>query len=556
MDRLPESRLKLSVLDIARRREEVDWRNPAERDSMVNRADPGVLSPADLGIGRLFERVRDAVVVADASSGRIVLWNPAAEQMFGYSAAEAVGLPVEVLVPEHLKSRHRSGMVGYLETGHGAILDAGEVVEVPALCKSGDVITVELSLNPIRETVVGGPYVLAIVRDVSERIDLQAQAAQRMRELEALYAADEMLHRSLRLDNVLQTLADLATDILGADKTSVLVWDARHERLIPGATRGFRAESVACMSHALGEGITGLVALTKRPIGVEDARSDPRVIHRITDPEHIRSLLHVPIHVSGEVFGVFGVNYCQPRTFNGAEQRLLEALAQRAAVAIENAHEYQEAQYTATLHERQRLARELHDAVTQTLFAAGLNAEALPRLWQSNPPEGERCLAELQRLTWGALAEMRTVLLELRPTALTEIDLRDLLQQLAKAAVARAPLLEVSVSVDGERKLDADLQVAFYRLAQEALNNIVKHADARHVQVHLRRRSHSVELRVIDDGRGFAPESIPPGHLGVSMMRERVELIGATLALRSQPGQGTALKVVWREPSARGRTHP
>jgi signal transduction histidine kinase len=225
-------------------------------------------------------------------------------------------------------------------------------------------------------------------------------------------------------------------------------------------------------------------------------------------------------------------------------------------MAIENAHEHQEAQDTATLHERQRLARELHDAVTQTLFAAGLNAEALPRLWQMNPRQGEQCLAELQRLTWGALAEMRTLLLELRPTALTEMDLRDLLQQLAKAAAARSPILEVSVNADGARKLDADLQLALYRVAQEALNNIVKHANAHLVQVHLRRRTHSVELRVIDDGRGFAPESIPPGHLGVSMMRERAEAIGATLAIHSQPGQGTALKVVWREPPGRrGRSH-
>jgi PAS domain S-box-containing protein len=515
---------------------------------MVDRSSPGALSPGDLGIGRLFEHVRDAVVVADAASGRIVLWNPAAEQMFGYSAVEAVGLAVEVLVPDHLKPRHRAGMLGYLETGHGTLIDAGQVVEVPARCKSGDMLTVELSLNPIRDMTAGGPFVLAIIRDISERVDLQAEAAHRMRELEALYAADEMLHRSLRLDDVLRTLVDLATDILDADKTTVLIWDADHARLVPGATRGFRAESVAQMSHSLGEGITGLVALTKRPIAVEDAHSDPRVIHRITDPEQIRSLLHVPIHVRGEIFGVFGVNYCYPRKFSGAEERLLEALAQRAAIAIENAREYQHAQDTATLHERQRLARELHDAVTQTLFAAGLNAQALPLVWQSDPPEGERCLAELQRLTWGALAEMRTLLLELRPAALTEMDLRELLQQLAQAASGRAPLLEVSVSADGERTLAADVQVALYRVAQEALNNIVKHADARQVQVHLNRRRHRVELRVVDDGRGFAPESIPAGHLGMSMLRERLEAIGATLTIRSRPGAGTSLKVVWHDP--------
>jgi PAS domain S-box-containing protein len=514
---------------------------------MAEHARLQALSPGDLGIGRLFEHVRDAVVVADAASGQIVLWNPAAEKLFGYSVTEAAGLSVEALVPEHLKSRHRAGLARYLTTGHGAILDAGTVVEVPALRKSGEEITVELSLNPVRDAAMIGPFVLAIVRDVSERVQLRAEAARRLKELEAIYEADETLHRSLRLDDVLHGLVNLATDILEADKTTVLVWDERHERLIPGATRGFRPESVARMSHALGEGITGRVAQTRLPISVPDARSDPRVVHTITDPEAICSLLHVPIQVDGELFGVFGVNYCRPRTFTGAEERLLLALAQRAAVAIANARQYQEAQYTATLEERQRLARELHDAVTQTLFAAGLNAQALPDIWATDPRQGRECLRELQRLTWGALAEMRTVLVELRPATLTEMDLGELLHQLAQAATARAPQLEVIVTVDGDRQISPDAQVVLYRVAQEALNNVVKHADAQHALVHLVRRSDGVELSVSDDGRGFDPASIPAGHLGVRIMRERVTTIGGVLSIGAEPGVGTHLRVVWND---------
>src|SRR5205807_1516113 len=123
-----------------------------------------------------------------------------------------------------------------------------------------------------------------------------------------------------------------------------------------------------------------------------------------------------------------------------------------------------------------------------TLFAAGLNAQALPEIWATDPTEGQQCLRELQRLTWGALAEMRTVLVELRPAALTEVDLRELLQQLGQAATARAPHLEVVVNVEGDRPVTPDAQVVLYRVAQEALNNIVKHADARHVTMHLMRR--------------------------------------------------------------------
>lgn len=502
------------------------------------------LAPGDVGIGRLFEDVRDAIVVADAASGQIVLWNPAAEEIFGYSVNDVLGMPVELLVPEHLKGRHRAGLAGYLATGHGAIIDGRAVVEVPAVRKSGEEITIELSLNPVQNTAMDGRFVMAIIRDVTDRVQLRAEAAKRLKELETLYEADETLHRSLRLEDVLQALVDLTHEILEADKTTVLVWDVHHERLIPGATRGMRPETVARISHARGEGITGLVALSKRPIAVERTANDPRVAHHITDPEGIRSLLQVPIMIEGEVFGVFGVNYCTEHTFTGAEERLLVALAERAALAIANARQYQQAQYAATLDERQRLARELHDAVTQTLFAAGLNAQALPEIWAADAQHGQECVRELQRLTWGALAEMRTVLVELRPAALTEADLRDLLQQLAQAATARAPLLETVVTVEGDRQVPPEAQVVLYRVTQEALNNIVKHAEARHAAVHLVRRPDRVELSVSDDGRGFDPDSVPASHMGIGIMRERVEAIGGRLSIAAEPSGGTRVRVV------------
>jgi PAS domain S-box-containing protein len=512
-----------------------------------------LLSPADLGIGRLFQHARDAVIVADAAAGRIVLWNPAAETVFGYTAEEAVGMPIEALVPPALKSRHRVGLANFNATGHGSIIDGRRVVEVPALRKSGRQIVVELSLSPIEDASVDGRYALAIVRDVTERSDLRAAAERRLREVEALYRADEVLHRSLHLEDVLRGLVDVATGILGADKTTVLVWDERHERLVPGATRGFRPDSVARMSHAPGEGITGRVALANRPIAVEDAPRDPRVAHHITDPEGIRSLLHVPIDVAGEVFGVFGVNYCVPHVFTADETRMLESLARRAAMAIENARLYERAQQVATLEERQRLARELHDALTQTLFAANLIAEALPNVWRVDIDEAEQALAELRRLTWGALAEMRTLLLELRPAALANSPLPDLLQQLGDAVSGRSQL-RIDVHTVGRRHLPIDVHVAFYRVAQEALNNIVKHAEATRVRISLRLTRQGVRLTVADNGRGFDTSSAPPGRLGLGIMHERATATGAELQIASQCGRGSEIRMLWRDPAAGRRT--
>lgn len=203
--------------------------------------------------------------------------------------------------------------------------------------------------------------------------------------------------------------------------------------------------------------------------------------------------------------------------------------------------------------ERSRLARDLHDAVTQTLFSASLIAEALPTLWEKDQEEGRRHLEELRRLTRGALAEMRTLLLELRPAALVEADLGDLLRQLAEAVTGREGI-PIAVTVEGQCTLPHDVHITLYRIAQEALNNVVKHAKAGQAAVSLRCLTLGsaaapetiVELCVGDDGRGFDPQCIPSDGLGLDIMRERAQSIGATLTITSQPGHGTQVQVVVR----------
>jgi two-component system nitrate/nitrite sensor histidine kinase NarX len=224
-------------------------------------------------------------------------------------------------------------------------------------------------------------------------------------------------------------------------------------------------------------------------------------------------------------------------------------LAQRAALAIENAQLYEQAQELAVVQERQRLARDLHDAVTQTLFSASLIAEVLPRLWERDEQLGRDRLEEVRQLTRGALAEMRTLLLELRPSALVDADLGDLLRQLAEATTGRSRI-PVAVQVEGACPMTAEVKVAFYRIAQEALNNVAKHAQAEHATVQLNCSPGQVEMCVSDDGRGFDPHDIPPDHLGVGIMRERAEAIGATLRLSSEAGQGTEVTVIWQRPES------
>jgi signal transduction histidine kinase len=238
------------------------------------------------------------------------------------------------------------------------------------------------------------------------------------------------------------------------------------------------------------------------------------------------------------------------------EQRVEHEIAQR--MQVEEALRQSETE-RAVAAERSRLARELHDAVTQTLFSASLIAEALPTLWERNREMGREHLAMLRQMSRGALAEMRTLLLELRPAALVETSLEDLLRQLGEAVTGRTGV-PVSVEVKGTCALPPDVHVALYRIAQEALNNVVKHAQASHVAARLACSASSssglqagtgveaqVELVVRDDGRGFVPEAVSAEHMGLSIMRERAEAVGARLRVESLPGQGTCLTVLWSE---------
>jgi signal transduction histidine kinase len=211
----------------------------------------------------------------------------------------------------------------------------------------------------------------------------------------------------------------------------------------------------------------------------------------------------------------------------------------------------QQAKEKAAADERQRLARDLHDAVTQTLFSASLIAEALPRLWKKDREEGERRLEELRRLTQGALAEMRMLLLELRPAALAEVGLADLLRQLAEATTGQTQL-QVALAFRGKCDAPTDVQVALYRVAQEALNNVVKHAGATKAEIRLHCREGSVGLTISDNGSGFDPQTVSPKSLGLRMMHERAEAIGATLKIEGQAGRGTKVKALWSDTEREG----
>jgi PAS domain S-box-containing protein len=226
-----------------------------------------------------------------------------------------------------------------------------------------------------------------------------------------------------------------------------------------------------------------------------------------------------------------------------ANQRLQNEFEQRTKIEKELA---EKAADEAVAADRTRLARDLHDAVTQTLFSASLTAEVLPDLWDMDAEEAKRSTEELRQLTRGALAEMRTLLLELRPAALTQTHLSDLIKQLCEAFIGRSRL-PIKLNIEGDCPLPPEVQVAFYRIAQESLNNVFKYARATLVNVGLFISSNTVRFEVCDNGVGFDMSTSKPTSLGMRIMRERAEAIGADFHINSTLGSGTCVEVTWNE---------
>ena len=280
------------------------------------------------------------------------------------------------------------------------------------------------------------------------------------------------------------------------------------------------------------------------------SRIDPKTMKSDTRWEMVsgdyRTILCTPLKIEEQVYGGLVLYYGEERTFEPDEINLAHTLADQASLAIANAHLKGRAESAAVTAERNRLARDLHDAVTQTLFSTSLIAEVLPKIWKKDPAQGEKQLNELRTLTKGALGEMRTLLMELRPTALHEADPGELFKHLTDAFTGRTGVpVHFELDIDGDCEIPGSVKNVFYRVAQEGLNNIFKHAQAGQVWFRFGCDSDDVALTVSDDGQGFDRIGVPAGHLGLEIMNERAESIGANLTLVSRKGEGTTLRLLW-----------
>lgn len=398
--------------------------------------------------------------------------------------------------------------------------------------------------QPIRSGIFTGGRIEQYT-DITDRKLLELREQQQRHFAEALIDTAALLTSTLRVDEVLDRVLTNVERVVPHDSANIMLRQGGAVYVVRQTVEQPRGDEPALHLHD----VPALVHMVQeyRPAMLYDLSTLAEAAswrHIIQGQETMRSYAGAPIILQDQVIGFINLFSRQPGFFTVQDTERLMAFAGQAAIGIQNAQLYEQSQELATIKERQRLARELHDSVSQTLFTSKAMAESALRQWDINPSRVRELLRDVYQLSTAALAEMRVLLLELRPAAMDRVSLRDLLGQLLEPIQARRNLA-VTLDIDAHLSLPSDVQMAFYRIVQEALNNIEKHAEARMVEIGVIDQPDRLELSIRDDGQGFDPNDVGMMSLGIGIMHERAEEIGATCAIESVIGVGTHILVTW-----------
>ncbi len=491
----------------------------------------------------IFEETSDGIAISEPD-GAIVEVNPAMCRMHGYTREELIGRRPSSLLRDDYRPGSPAFSAPLRENGQYA---AGAVV----VRADGGEIHVEI--RAAQFLYKGRPHILSVVRDVSERVGayelLEARVAERTRELTAVLRIAHDVASTLELTPLLGVILDQLGTVVGYSAAAISTVEG--EQLVGVEYRGaLPSEAVLPRRLSLGLADSLWARLNRREaIVIDDVRDESeaaREYRRIIGAEvaqtagHVRSWLGVPLLTLDRPIGLLVLTSAQPGAYTAADLRMVTAIAAQAAVAIENARLYERARGIAALEERQKLARELHDSVSQALYGIALGARTARTLLDRDPTRLAHPLDYILQLAEAGLTEMRALIFELRPESLENEGLAVALEKQAASLQARHHLT-VETELCDEPAVPLDAKEALYRIAQEALHNIAKHAHARCVSIRLRCDAAAVGLEIRDDGVGFDPGGSFPGHLGLRSMRERAARIGGSLEIVSTPGEGTHL---------------
>jgi signal transduction histidine kinase len=348
------------------------------------------------------------------------------------------------------------------------------------------------------------------------------------------------------VEPVLQKLVHAARELAGAHYAALGVPDGEGA-FAQFLTSGMSDELVASMGPLpRTHGLLGAMLESEEPYRTPDIRADPR-FKGWWPSEHpeMRSFLGVPIVSRSEVIGAFYLTEKDGSAeFGDEDLQLIEMLAAHAAIAIENARLFERSRELSILEERNRLARDLHDSVTQKLFGVVLTAEAAATLVGRDADEARAQLQRLQELAADAMEELRSVIFELQPPALESEGLATALRKHVDV-LRRVYRREIGLELAGAPRLPPRADGEVFRIAQEALQNALRHAGAERIDVRLDARDGGLALTVADNGIGFDPAApaLRSRRLGLTSMEERARAVGGVLAIESEPGGGTVVRL-------------
>lgn len=501
-----------------------------------------ILATSESRFRALVEHGSDIIIVLDAQE-RCQYISPSIQNVLEYAEHELLGKSLfEIIHPEDVTSVRAHLERLFKHT------NLTETIEYRAQHHTG----VWRWMESVSTSLIHDPNIHGIVlntRDITHnKLTAEMEAEQRAL-AEALLDTSVALNSTLETDEVLERILENVGQVIPYDTVNIMFI----EEGIASVAR-YRGYSDPELERAVRRSRFRVdqnpdlqrMIQTQQPILISDITQH---VSEFSNPQLARFCSYVGAPIIGDeghVTGFINLSSFTAGFFTSTHAERLKIFANHAAIAIRNARAFEQAQELAAYEERQRLARDLHDAVSQTLFSASVIAETLPRLMEFNPEEVQNGLHRLTRMNKGALAEMRTLLMELRPNTLVETDFGTLLQHLVNAARSRQDTANFDLTVRGHKiNLPDDVQVALYRIAQEALNNIIKHSRATEVDIMLEGQAEHFSLRIYDNGHGFNVAEIPSDHLGVRIMRERAAAVGIDLKIDSAEKHGTLVQAIW-----------
>ena len=472
----------------------------------------------------------------------IVLWNTVAENISGYAREEVLGHSKiwDWLYPDESYRNMIVLRASDLLIGEATVEDW----ETQILCKNGEVKTIAWNSQELFDDRGQFQGAITFGYDVTGRKNTEEALKKAHSELSVLLNVASVVSGSIDLDDILERALEQILPFMNATKGLIHVWQDEAQALHLAAYEGISEQSVnellTVHKEKIEDGLIGRVFQQEKP------KSLPNILKELEDapedvPAHLfHSYLGVPIKAKGQVCGVFTVLGKSGQQFTKDEIALLTSIADQIGVAVENDRLYQQSRQLAVAEERRRLARELHDAVTQSLYSLTLFAEAGQRSLHSGDLEDtDTYLTELGATAQSALREMRLLLHELRPLVLESGGLLEAVQRRLDV-VERRVGIKARLMGTPQLKLSSRVEQELYRIIQETLNNTLRHAAARTVSVTLNQIGKLLVVEIADDGLGFDLETADnQGGIGLESIRERVKGLGGKLQICSRPGDGT-----------------